>query len=114
MSNSCPVLTPAERHMTGIIERADAELMRKVFAALDEATQQAAEEWKTTDNSENPPPYDYFAAVVHQRMFLSLCGADAETMTGGDAELAGHLIRNQQNVVAHYRWAEKAKTDPAV
>jgi hypothetical protein len=113
MSNSCPVLTPAERQMTEIMERADATLMDKVFAALDEVTKQVAADWKTVETSDNPPPYDYFAAVVHQRMFLSLCGADAATMTGGDAGLAGHLIRNQQNVVAHYGWAEKSKADNA-
>ena len=114
MSNSCPVLKPEERKLNDIIERASAQMMQTVLEALDAASSQVAAEWKSVETQETPPPYDYFAAVVHQRMFLHLCGADAETMTSGDADLAGHLIRNQQNIVAHYGWAKKGKTDPAV
>jgi hypothetical protein len=105
MSNSCPVLTPEERKLNDIVERASAQMMQTVLEALDAASSQVAAEWKSVETQET---------VVHQRMFLHLCGADAETMTGGDAELAGHLIRNQQNIVAHDGWAKKDKTDPAV
>lgn len=102
MSNSCPVLTPAERKMADIVHRADKEMMASVMTALDNATKQAMEAWQSEGTTESPPPYDYFASVVHQRIFLLLCGADPETMKGGDPVLAGHLIRNQQNIVEHY------------
>lgn len=111
MNDSCPVLTPEQQQLNDIIERANARMMQTVLDALDEASNQVANEWKAVRTDENPPPYDYFAAVVHQRMFLGLCGADAETMTGGDADLAGHLIRNQQNITAHYGWAAKKRED---
>lgn len=107
MSNSCPVLTPAERHINDIIERATEGMMAQVFQALEDATKQVSVEWKTAETTENSPPHDYFAAVLHQRMFLLLCGADAETMTGGDPVLAGHLISNQQGIVEHYAWKEE-------
>lgn len=105
MSSRCPVLTPAERHVHDIIHRADEAMMVSVRKALEEATQQAAGEWPSGDPTLAAPPYEYFAAVVHQNMFLLLCGADTETMTGGDPVLAGHLIRNQQNIVADY-WTD--------
>jgi GTPase SAR1 family protein len=111
MSDTCPVLTPEQRQLNEIIERAQTQMMQKVFDALHDAARQAAAEWQAVKTQENPPPHDYFASVVHQRMFLGLCGADAETMTGGDAELAGHLIHNQQNIVSHYRWTAKERED---
>lgn len=110
MSNSCSVLTPAERRLNDIVHRAGEDMMADVMKALDAATRQAVEGWQAADAAENPPPYEYFAAVVHQRMFLLLCGADSETMQGGDAVLAGHLIRNQQNIVAHY-WTDDGQGD---
>lgn len=108
MSNSCPVLTPAERHVNDIIHRADEGLMGSVRKAIEDATQQAAAEWPAGDPTLAPPPFEYFAAVVHQKMFLLLCGADPETMRGGDPVLAGHLIRNQQKIAEHYWSGEES------
>ncbi|MGI2031276.1 hypothetical protein ACRQ1B_02675 [Rhizobium panacihumi] len=105
MSDSCPVLPPAQRHLNNITHRAGEGMMETVLNALDAATKQVAEEWQAADTTDTPPPYEYFAAVVHQRMFLLLCGADAETMKGGNPVLAGHLIRNQQNIAEHY-WTD--------
>ncbi len=105
MSDSCPVLTPAERQLGDIIQRADEALMATVSKALEDAAKQAAEEMRVADLKEPPPAGEYFAAVLHQKMFLLLCGADAQTMKGGNAVLAGHLIRNQQNIVEHY-WTD--------
>lgn len=102
MSNSCPVLTPFERQVADTIQRADEGLMAAVQKALEEATKQAADAWPATDLTESPPPFEYFAAVVHQKMFLLLCGADPETMTGGNPVMAGHLIRSEQKIVEHY------------
>ncbi|MGF9563465.1 hypothetical protein [Neorhizobium sp. JUb45] len=110
MSNSCPVVTPAERQVADTLQRVGEGLTVAVQRALEEATQQAAGEWPAGDPTLAPPPYEYFAAVVHQKMFLLLCGADTETMTGGDPVLAGHLIRNQQNIVAHY-WTDDGQGD---
>jgi hypothetical protein len=31
-----------------------------------------------------------------------LCGADPKTFEGGDPEIAGHIIRNAQNISEHY------------
>lgn len=107
MSNSCPVLTPAEGHINDLIERATEGMMAGVLKALEDAATQVSEGWKSEEATQPPPPQDYFAAVLHQRMFLHLCGADAETMKGGDPILAGHLIRNQQGIVEHYAWGTK-------
>jgi len=102
MNNSCPVLTPAERQVADVINRAVEGMMATVLKALEDATKQASDEWPSNDATESPPPYEYFAAVVHQKMFLLLCGADSESMKGGNPVMAGHLIRNQQNIVEHY------------
>lgn len=102
MSNSCPVLTPAERQVAETIQRAGEGLATAVRKALEEATKRAADEWPATDITESPPPFEYFAAVVHQDMFLLLCGADPQTMRGGNPVMAGHLIRSEQRIVEHY------------
>ena len=107
MSNSCPVLTPAERQVADTIQRADKGVMAAVQKALEEATKQVADAWPVTDPTESPPPFEYFAAVVHQKMFLLLCGADLDTMTGGNPVMAGHLIRNEQKIVEHFWSGER-------
>ncbi|MEB2845830.1 hypothetical protein GAO09_28635 [Rhizobiales bacterium RZME27] len=102
MSNSCTVFTPTEQQVVDTIQRAGEGLMAAVQNALEEATKQAADAWPTTDLTESPPPIEYFAAVLHQNMFLILCGADIETMKGGNPVMAGHLIRSEQKIVEHY------------
>lgn len=82
-------------------------MMAAIYAALDEATRQAADEMRSAGLQEEPPAYEYFVAVAHQKLFLSLCGADPETFVGGNAEIAGRVIDNCGKI-AEYYWAGKA------
>ena len=93
MSESCPVLTPAERQGQAILERTEAAMMVTIHAALERASKEAADAFRAVD---------YFTAVAHQQLFLMLCGADPKTFEGGDPEIAGHIIRNAQNISDHY------------
>ncbi|MCP2154294.1 hypothetical protein G6L97_04000 [Agrobacterium tumefaciens] len=106
MSESCPVLTPAEQQVQDILERTEAAMMATIHAALERASKQAAEELQAVGSEIQPPPHDYFAAVAHQQLFLLLCGANPDTFEGGDPEIAGHIIRNAQNISDHY-WQKK-------
>ncbi len=54
----------------------------------------------------------YFAAVVHQRMYCLMCGADPDTFEGGNPETAYHVIRNSQNIAKHY-WSADVEPYPA-
>jgi len=47
--------------------------------------------------------------VMHQKLFLMLCGADPDTFEGGNPEIAARLLDNGRNISTHY-WAGK---DPA-
>ncbi|XOK12291.1 hypothetical protein ACI6PO_04100 [Agrobacterium tumefaciens] len=109
MSESCPVLTPAERQVQDILQRKEAAMMATIQAALERASKEVAEAFQAVDSDMQPPPSDYFVAVAHQQLFLLLCGADPETFKGGDPDIAGHIIRNAQNITEHY-WK---KRDPA-
>ena len=102
MSESCPVLTPAERQVKAILERTEAAMIASIHAALERASKEVTEEFRAVDSDMRPPPRDYFAAVAHQQLFLMLCGADPKTFEGGDPEIAGHIIRNAQNISDHY------------
>ncbi|QDG92755.1 hypothetical protein NIBR502774_09695 [Rhizobium sp. NIBRBAC000502774] len=102
MSESCPVLTPAERQVQDILQRTESAMVSTIFAALERASKQAAEELQSIGSEIQPPPDDYFAAVAHQQLFLLLCGADLETFEGGDPEVARHIIQNAQNISDHY------------
>lgn len=102
MTKSCPVLTPAERQVVDIIERAKQSMTHTVLKALEAATTQAAEEMQRVGSSENAPPYEYFAAVLHQHMYCVMCGANPDTFEGGDPRIAIDVIRNSQNIAKHY------------
>ncbi|CDI08047.1 hypothetical protein [Agrobacterium pusense] len=102
MSESCPVLTPAERRVQDILERNEAAMMASVHAAVERASKEVAKAFEAAGSDMQPPPRDYFAAVAHQQLFLLLCGADPQTFEGGDPEIAGHIIRNAQNITEHY------------
>ncbi|CAH0159212.1 hypothetical protein SRABI05_00746 [Agrobacterium fabrum] len=106
MSESCPVLTPAERQIQDILERKEAAMMATIHAALERASKEVNDAFQAVDSDMQPPPHDYFAAVAHQQLFLMLCGADPKTFEGGDPEIAGHIIRNAQNITEHY-WKKK-------
>ncbi|OHV77074.1 hypothetical protein [Rhizobium sp. LCM 4573] len=106
MSNSCPTLTPAQRQFVDIQDKAERALLATIYKALEDATNQAAEEVQVTGSQEKPPAYEYFAAVAHQKLFLLLCGADPHTFADGDPDIAAYIIRNNQNISDHY-WTKK-------
>lgn len=43
MSESCPVLTPAERQVQDILQRKEAAMMATIHAALERASKEVAE-----------------------------------------------------------------------
>ena len=106
MSESCPVLTPAERQAQDILEQTKATMLATIHAALERAGEQTTRELQAIGSEIEAPPHEYFAAVAHQQLFLLLCGADPETFKGGDPEIAAHIIRNAQNISDHY-WTKK-------
>ncbi|WP_405048751.1 hypothetical protein [Rhizobium rhizogenes] len=57
-------------------------MLATIYAAIEKARQQAADELSSVGSELTPPAYDYFAAVAHQKLFLLLCGADPETFRG--------------------------------
>ncbi|MGH6763621.1 MAG: hypothetical protein ACRECW_18780 [Phyllobacterium sp.] len=102
MSESCPVLTPAERQYVDIQDKAEKAMMAAIYKALEDASKQAAEETRSVGLEEKPPAYEYFVAVAHQKLFLLLCGADPETFAGGNPEIAASIIGNGQRIADHY------------
>jgi hypothetical protein len=81
-------------------------MLAKVYEAIEHAAAQAAEELRSDGSAEKSPAAEYFAAVVHQKMFLKLCGADPDTMRGGDPAIAFHLIDSGRKISEHY-WGKK-------
>ena len=112
MAGSCPVLTPAEKQVVDIITRADHALAAAVSRALQDVTKQAAEEMQAAGQDEAAPALQYFAGVVHQRMYCLICGANPETLEGGDPEIAYQVIRNSQNIAKHY-WSANIEPYPS-
>lgn len=106
MNDSCPVLTPADRQYLEIQDRAQQAMWATICKAIDDAAAQGAEELKSTEWQQEPPPRDYFVAVAHQRLFVLLCGGDTETYMGGDPQLAARILQNGQNVSDHY-WGKR-------
>jgi hypothetical protein len=102
VTENCPVLTPAERQIADIIRRADRTLAAAVSLALGEAAKQAAEGMRAIGQEDASPALQYFASVVHQRMYCLMCGADPDTFEGGNRDIAYHVVRNSQNIARHY------------
>ncbi|MEV4607047.1 hypothetical protein MRBLMR1_002025 [Neorhizobium sp. LMR1-1-1.1] len=111
MAENCPILTPAEKQVVDIIKRADDTLAAAVSQALQEVTRQAAEEMQAAGQEQSAPALQYFASVVHQRMYCLMCGADPNTFEGGNPDIAYHVIRNSQNIAKHY-WAADIEPYP--
>jgi hypothetical protein len=111
MSETCPIPTPAEQTISGILDRSEHVMMAAIYKAIEDAASQTAEELRLTGAQNEPPAPDYFAATAHQQLFLSLCGADPETFEGGDPEVAAQIINNNQNISDHY-WSKKGE-EPA-
>jgi hypothetical protein len=108
MTETCRILTPAEQKIGGILDRSEHVMMAAIYKAIEDAASQTAEELRSTGAKNEPPAPDYFAAVAHQQLFLSLCRADPETFEGGDPEIATQIINNNQNISDHY-WSKKAE-----
>ena len=102
MTENCPVPTPTERRIAQIIMRADKTLADAVASSLQAATAQAAAELKAMGEESSAPALEYFASVIHQRMYCLMCGADPDTFEGGDPKIAYHVIRNSQNIAKHH------------
>jgi hypothetical protein len=111
MTEACPVLCESQRQIVEIIANADQALAQAVSKALDDATNQAAEAMRAIGQEKATPALQYFAAVVHQRMYCLMCGADPDTFDGGDPRVAYDVIRNSQNIAQHY-WSAKIEPYP--
>lgn len=111
MAKNVPDLTLAERQIVEVISRTDKTLAAAVSCALEEATKRALEDMRAIGQKDAAPPLQYFAAVVHQRMYCIMCGADPDTFAGGNPEIAYHVIRNSQNIAKHY-WSADIEVYP--
>ncbi|PSH61120.1 hypothetical protein [Phyllobacterium sophorae] len=112
MAENTPNLTLAERQIVDVISRAGSKLAAAVSRALEEATKRAAVEMQAIGLEDAAPALQYFAAVVHQRMYCLMYGADPDTFEGGNPEIAYHVIRNSQNIANHY-WSADVEPYPA-
>ncbi|GAC1040140.1 hypothetical protein [Rhizobium sp. No.120] len=106
MSGSCPIPTPDQKQYGDIQRRAEQAMLATIYQALEHASRQAANELKSVGSQEQPPAYEYFAAVAHQKLFLLLCGADPEAFMGGNPDIAARIIDNNQRISDHY-WVNK-------
>lgn len=111
MVDTCPVISPVERQTLDIIKSAETALVAAVSAALREAVGNAAEDLHVIDGAGSAPPLEYFASVVHQRMYCIMCNADPDTFEGGDPDIALHVIRNSQNIANRY-WSADIEPIP--
>lgn len=105
VTDSCPVLEPSQKQLVEILNRAEGALAAMVSSALDGAVKQAAEDLRAIGRQDAAPALQYFASVVHQRMYCIMCGADPDTLQGGDPVIASHIIRNCENIANRY-WLE--------
>jgi hypothetical protein len=113
MAVACPVLTPEERKASEILDAAQRAMMETVQVAVAEAAARVRQQNLDAGLDLAPPPRAYFESVVHQRMYLTLCGAAVGTFAGGDARTAIGLIRNQQLIANRYWGAGIAVTPRA-
>ncbi len=111
MERSCQIPTSAEAKYLTALSDGQSAMLRKVFEAIQEAHDRAAAEFDSSDLEGQPPPSEYFASVVHQAMYCTMCGADPETFSGGDPQIAIHVIRNSQNIAKHY-WGAQIEPYP--
>ncbi|GJE27627.1 hypothetical protein [Methylobacterium organophilum] len=113
MANACALLSPEERKAAEILDHAQRAMMEKVHAAVAEAVEQMRDQVLAARLNFAPAPKGYFDAVVHQRMYLTICGATVGTFEGGNAKKAIGLIRNQQLIANRYWGADIAVTPKA-
>jgi hypothetical protein len=106
MSKACPILPPEERQAAEILKRIMDEMVRQVDAVLVGATEQARLQLNAAGLSYPASQQAFFASVIHQRMYCTLCGADPETLTGGNPQTALSIIRNSQMLAKHHWGAD--------
>jgi hypothetical protein len=106
MTQSCPVPTPAERRYGEILTVIQQKMVRRVYEAIREATEEVGAEIGAAQLDMPPPSPEYFASVIHQSIYCTLCKADPETFAGGKADIAITIIRNCQNIARHYWGAD--------
>jgi len=113
MADACPIPSPEERQAAEILDRAERTMMETVHAAVAEAAGQVRDQILAAGLDLPPPPKTYFDSVVHQQMYLTLCGATAGTFEGGNTRKAISVIRNQQMIANRYWEADIAVTPKA-
>ena len=110
MARACPILTPEQRKASEIMHQAKQALLQTVHAAVAEATERVREQLLAAGLDLSlglqAPPQDYYRTVVHQKMYLALCGADPDSFEGGDTRKAIAIIRNEQSIAKTYWGAE--------
>lgn len=72
------------------LKQAEDVMMDAVNAAITQATREALGAFQSLGL--HTPAHTYFADVVMRRLFLHLCGADAETAKGGDPDRAWDIL----------------------
>lgn len=111
MTDACRMPTPAQKAYYDALSRAEAEAFDKVVSALKEAQVLAGAGFSASGLDETPPPFGYFVAGMHQKLYCILCGADPQTFAGGDPAMAIDVIRNSQNVAKRY-WGADIEPHP--
>lgn len=86
-------------------------MMRRVFAALDEAAATAQVRIRQAGIDIPPPTTDAFMAILQQAVFCILCRADPKTFEGGDKRIALAILRNGSNIARHH-WG--LETEPSL
>jgi len=103
----CPVLTPQQRQSVELMQRAEQAMMKRIMQAIKDAAIEVEAGFKSIPFDEPTPHRDYFAAVAHRQLFLTLCGADPETGQGGNAVLAAAILESDRNFVAS-QWQDRS------
>jgi hypothetical protein len=106
VTEACPIPTPAQRRYGEIQSAIEDAMMMKVYAALQDAADQALVDLEAAGLDMQPPAAGYFGAVIRQSLFCTLCKADPKTFSGGNAKIAIAIIRNMQKIAKHYWGAE--------
>ena len=113
MTTACRIPSPAERAFHEILSKAENKALETVVEALRDAHRTVAAGFADSGLEGVSPPYEYFVAGVHQKLYCLLCGADPQTFAGGRPETAIGIIRNSQNIARHYWGADIAPDRPS-
>lgn len=83
-----------------ILSRVEDAMYDKIAQAIDQAFDIAVSELGAIASQEDmpAPPREYFVSVAHQNLFCDLCGADRNTLKGGDASVAAAIVDNYRGL----------------